>query len=183
MEIIDENNQNTNFDKDWENRVNEHIQRRRVGKIFAGIIIVIVGAAMLAREMGVYFPEWLFSWPMLLIIIGLYSGIKHSFRNFAWVILILIGSAFMFKEYMPYMHIKEYFWPLFVIMIGLIIIFKPRRKWDIKDYHNRHKYMRHGRYGHRRGDRPFCSYKEDATSTDDTVSMDIVFSSFKKSVI
>ena len=75
MEIIDENNQNTNFDKDWEKRVNEHIQRRRVGKVFAGIIIVIVGAAMLAKEMGVYFPEWLFSWPMLLIVIGLYVGV------------------------------------------------------------------------------------------------------------
>ena len=163
MEIIDENNQNTNFDKDWEKRVNEHIQRRRVGKVFAGIIIVIVGAAMLAKEMGVYFPEWLFSWPMLLIVIGLYVGVSHAFRNFGWVVLVLIGSAFMFKEHMPYMHIKEYFWPLFIIMIGLCVIFKPRRRWDMKSYHDRHRLMHQGRFGHRRGDRPFCSYKEDAT--------------------
>jgi len=183
MEVVDQNNQNPNSNQDWENRVNEHIKHRRIGKIFAGIIIVIVGAAMLAREMGVYFPEWLFSWPMLLIVIGLWVGVSHAFRNFGWIVLILVGSAFMFKEHMPYMHIKEYFWPMFIMMIGLIVIFKPRRKWDTKDYHYKHGRMHHGRFRHRRGDRPFCSYKEDATSTDDMVNMDIVFSGFKKNII
>jgi predicted membrane protein len=177
MEIIDEKNQNTNSDKDWENRFNEHIKQRRMGKIFGGIVIVIVGAAMLAREMGVYFPEWLFSWQMLLIVVGLYVGVKHSFRRFGWVVPILIGGAFMFQDYTPYMHIKEYFWPLFIMMIGLVMIFKPRRKWNIEDYHNRHRFNR------RMGNRHFCSYKEGASSSEDSLNMDIVFSGFKKNVI
>lgn len=178
MEIIDQNNQNNNPNQDWENRVNEHIKRRRIGKVFGGIIIVLVGAAMLAREMGVYFPYWLFSWQMLLIVIGLYVGVKHSFRNFSWIVLMLIGGAFMLEDFMPDMHIKIYFWPLFIIMIGLLMIFKPRRRYNSEYYRNKWE-----RKFNRRGDKNFCSYKGGAASTEDMVNIDIVFSGFKKNII
>ncbi len=178
METVNQNNTNNNPNQNWENRLNEHIQRRRVGKVFAGIIIVIVGAAMLAKEMGVYFPEWLFSWPMLLIVIGLYVGVKHSFRNFSWLVLILIGGAFLLQDYTPYVHIKEYFWPIFIILMGLLMIFKPRRHYNSEYYRNKWE-----RKFNRRGDMHFCSSKESTTSSEDMVNMEIVFSGFKKNVI
>lgn len=178
MEIINENKPNNNPNQDWENRFNEHIQRRRIGKVFGGIIIVLVGAIMLAREMGVYFPHWLFSWPMLLIVIGLYVGVKHAFRNVSWIILMLIGGAFLLEDYMPDMHIRIYFWPLLIILVGLIMIFKPRRRYTSEFYRNRWE-RKYNRYG----DKHFCSYKEGSTSSEDILQMDIVFSGFKKNII
>ncbi|HEX7413939.1 MAG TPA: DUF5668 domain-containing protein [Bacteroidia bacterium] len=178
METENQKNQNKTTSENCENRFNDHVQRRHVGKIFSGIVIVAVGAAMLAREMGVYFPEWLFSWQMLLIVIGLYVGVKHAFRNFAWVILILIGGAFMLEDYMPDMHIKIYFWPLFIILMGLLMIFRPRRNYNNEYYRNKweHKF-------NRMGNRPFNSSKDSPTSSEDMVNMEIVFSGFKKNVI
>ncbi|HWY34333.1 MAG TPA: DUF5668 domain-containing protein, partial [Nitrosopumilaceae archaeon] len=153
----DEKNNTGNPNMDWDNRFDEYKKRSKKGKIVGGILIVIIGAAMLAREIGVFFPDWLFSWQMLLIVIGLFIGIKHSFRNFAWAILMLIGGAFLLEDFIPDMHIRIYFWPLLIIGIGLLMIFKPRRKYDSEYYRNkwerkyRHKWNKH-----------FCTYNEGA---------------------
>jgi len=96
------------------------------GRALGGLIIVAVGSTLLARNMGVYFPHWLFSWPMLLIVIGLYVGAKHSFRNFGWLIPIAIGSVFLLENFVPDLSVREYAWPIIIICIGLAMIFRPR---------------------------------------------------------
>src|SRR6186713_517178 len=67
----------------------------RSEKVLGGIVVVIVGAFLLARQMGVDMPEWLFTWEMLLIVVGFYVGIKHSFRHPIWIIMILVGGMFL----------------------------------------------------------------------------------------
>lgn len=97
------------------------------GKIVSGLIIVTVGVIFLLRQMGYIFPYWLFTWPMILIVIGLINGAKHGFRNFGWLILVGLGAAFLIDQIYPVYHITRYTWPLLIIAAGLFMIFgRPR---------------------------------------------------------
>lgn len=98
------------------------------GRLIGGIMIVIIGLLFLGREMGLAIPGWLFTWQMLLIAIGVYTGIKHSFRNFSWLILILVGGAFLLRDFYPHIGITQYIWPVAIILVGLGFIFKPKSK-------------------------------------------------------
>jgi hypothetical protein len=92
------------------------------------LIIVIVGLVLLAKQVGVDFPYWFFSWPMLLIAIGLYVGFRHSFRNPGWMIPTGIGILFLLEDIVPELEIKQFIWPIIIIGIGLFMIFRPRRR-------------------------------------------------------
>ncbi len=98
------------------------------GRIWAGIIVIAVGAILLAREVGVDIPRWVVSPPMFLIALGLFIGAKSSFKNWAWLILVGIGSAFLIDRIYWDINIKPYIWPAVIIVIGLFMILRPRGK-------------------------------------------------------
>ena len=99
----------------------------RGGRTLGGLIIVVVGTIWLARQVGVEFPYWLFSWPMFLISLGVYIGARHSFRQWGWLIPIGIGTMFLVDDMLPDINIREFAWPIVVIGVGLFMIFRPRR--------------------------------------------------------
>jgi predicted membrane protein len=107
-----------------ENNTNE--KRRQEGRIFGGLILIVIGAALLLRNAGFPLPYWLFSWPIILILIGIYSGVKHKFRNNTWIILIAIGSFFLFDRVMD-LSLQPYFWPIAIIAMGVVFIVRPER--------------------------------------------------------
>lgn len=96
------------------------------GKVLAGLIVVAVGAVLLANKMGAEIPRWVISWEMLLITIGFYVGAKHSFRTWGWMIPVLIGSVFLLDRIVPEFNLRPYFWPMAIITVGLVMIFSPR---------------------------------------------------------
>ena len=98
---------NTNFDP---RRGDPH--RFRTGRTFGGLVIVVVGTLLLTRDVGVYFPSWLFSWPMFLIVLGFYIGIRHHFRNPAFLIPMAIGTAFLVDRMVPGIELRQYLWPI-----------------------------------------------------------------------
>jgi predicted membrane protein len=109
---------------------NYNIKRKDEGRIMAGLILVIVGAALLLRNTGFPMPYWLFSWPMILILVGIYSGFKHHFRNSGWIVMIAIGGFFLADRIIPDLSLAPYFWPLLIIGLGIIFIIRPKRdKW------------------------------------------------------
>ena len=93
---------------------------------WGGLIIVIVGTIFLAKQAGADLPYWFFTWPMILIAVGLFVGFRHSFRKPGWIIPVLIGSVFLLEDIVPELEIKQYMWPVIIIMIGLVMIFRPR---------------------------------------------------------
>ncbi|MGG9962752.1 LiaF transmembrane domain-containing protein [Ferruginibacter sp. SUN106] len=104
--------------------------KRQEGRIFAGIILVGVGAALLMRNSGFPFPNWLFSWPVILILVGIYSGFKHNFKNNTWIIMIGIGGFFLVDRFIPDMKLAPYFWPVIIIAAGVLFILRPdRNRW------------------------------------------------------
>lgn len=106
---------------------NSNFNNRENGRIVGGLILVAVGAVLLLRNIGILFPHWLFSWPMILILVGIYSGFKHQFRNNSWIILIAIGGFFLFDRFIPELGLEPYFWPVLIIVIGVLFILRPKR--------------------------------------------------------
>jgi len=120
----------------------EKIQKQdRGGRALGGLIVVAVGVILLLKRMSLFiFPTWLFTWPMLLIILGLYIGARHRFyRRGGWFIMVLIGSFFLIKDYFPQYALADYIWPIAIIVIGLYIMLRPKRycNWEAR-YSNLH---------------------------------------------
>lgn len=97
------------------------------GRVLAGIIVIAVGTALLVRNLDLGFPDWIFSWPMILIAVGLFIGAKHSFRNPVWIIPTIFGVGFLINNEFHYFGFSQYFWPILIICIGLIMVVKNRR--------------------------------------------------------
>ncbi|MFI5134957.1 MAG: hypothetical protein ACHQD9_03790, partial [Chitinophagales bacterium] len=96
-----------------------------------GLFILLFGAAWLLRQMSFPVPYWLFTWPMILIGIGLLIGIKHGFRNSGWFVLILLGCVFLIGDAFPDIMWHQYLWPIALIVLGAFLIIRPRRrKWN-----------------------------------------------------
>ncbi|MBD0288845.1 MAG: hypothetical protein ICV79_25980 [Flavisolibacter sp.] len=100
------------------------------GRIWTGLFILIIGVAALLKSFFFPVPDWMFTWQMLLIILGFFIGVRHNFRGAAWFILILLGGIFLLNDYYPGMIDQRVIWPLALIVLGLFMIFKPhRRNW------------------------------------------------------
>lgn len=99
------------------------------GRRWTGAFLLLIGTAALLKS---YFiptlPAWLFTWQMLLIILGFFIGIRHNFRGGAWFTLILLGGVFLLNEFYPNIIERRYIWPLALIALGLFLIVKPRRR-------------------------------------------------------
>ena len=93
------------------------------GKKVVGIAILAVGLVLLAKELGLRFPSWVLSWPMLLIVIGIVNGFKHQFKNSGWLIMILIGSVFLVERIEPDLSVLQFTWPIILIGLGLWFLF------------------------------------------------------------
>lgn len=96
------------------------------GKIFSGIIVVAIGVVFLLKQLQVQMPEWLFTWPMILIAVGFFSGAKRGFKTFGWLIPVAIGVGFLIQKHFLEINVMHFFWPILIIIVGLFIIFKPK---------------------------------------------------------
>ena len=122
---------------DFDNKQNKCRDRRHpVGRVFGGLVIIAVGGVLLARQAGIFFPEWLFTWQMSLIVLGVYFGFRNMFQNGVWFIPILIGGIMMIDEFYPEVQMKQYLWPAVIICIGLFMVLRPknyhRNQWKKK---------------------------------------------------
>lgn len=161
---------------DFEEMCKQSEKSHRRGKVVGGILVVIAGSLFLAKELGADIPHWLFSWKTLLIALGIITGVKHNFRNAWWFFLIAIGGIFLLGDFYPTMSIKPFIWPVLIILFGLMMIFKPRRKFNHRHWrYAHHKYHRHEKYDN-------CYVKED-TVNDDYVEFTTFMGSVKKNVL
>lgn len=177
MEKIEEENKemNTEMYNRWE-------KDHRRGKIFGGLIIVGVGCLFLAREMGAVLPSWMFTWEMILIICGLYAGVKHSFRNAGWIIMILIGSAFLLRDYYHEYDFTHYIWPVALIILGIYIILRPKRNCQARFYHRMERWHRkQERWKQRYPGRQ--DWQTPTVNSDDYIEVNSVFGSVKKNIV
>ncbi|HTH57185.1 MAG TPA: LiaF domain-containing protein [Cyclobacteriaceae bacterium] len=118
--------------------------KSRSGKSLAGLILVVVGGALLGRELGVDIPSWLFSWQAGLIALGFFFGARRMFRPGGWLVMIFVGAAFMLDEYYGDHEFHHLIWPMAIILLGLWMILRPKREkrdwsnWTIESNSSEH---------------------------------------------
>ncbi|KIO75475.1 hypothetical protein TH53_20130 [Pedobacter lusitanus] len=100
--------------------------KNRSNSVWSGLILLIIGAVFLLRNFGFDIPYWVFSWPSLLILIGLVIGAKRNFHGGGWLVMVLIGGFFTLQNITDFNFTQYYIGAGFVIL-GLFLIFKPRR--------------------------------------------------------
>lgn len=91
-----------------------------------GLVFLLVGGILISRAVGVPVPEFIISWQMLLITIGVSIGLASRFRNPGFVFPIIIGTIFLLRDYFPGILPPEFILPSVFIFVGIFLIFKPR---------------------------------------------------------
>ncbi|MEA1876678.1 MAG: DUF5668 domain-containing protein [Bacteroidota bacterium] len=117
--------------------IDSHPRRNRNTRRTWGVIVILLGGLLMANQFNlIHFRLWnvVWSWQMLLIVIGLVSVVNNE-SKFVGIVLIAIGSFFMIDDfwYFP-QELRKAFWPAVVILFGAYLLisppkyFKPRRK-------------------------------------------------------
>lgn len=143
---------------------------QRSSRFLIGGVVILAGVLLLLKQFGIFFPGWLFTWPMLLIVVGLASGYKHQFRDGASFITIFVGLVFLARNNHWIAMDWSYLWPIILIFIGIAIMLKPKNK----------KYQEHCRRKDWKTHRFDTDYSKDNS---DVIESTNIFSGAKKSVI
>lgn len=113
-----------------ETRPPSHIHPNHNNKL-GGLVLIIIGVLFLFSKLpqtAGLFPHWFFTWPVLLIGIGIFVGVKHRFRTPGWFILMLIGGYFLLSEQdIITFNLRPYIIPTGIILLGIFLIFKKNR--------------------------------------------------------
>jgi len=97
-----------------------------------GFFLLLIGILSLIKTLGFYIPGWMTSWPMVLIIGGVYSGFHTRFRHPASLVMILIGIPFLAERIFPRSDFQNFIWPLLIIVLGLYLIIGKRRNYSLE---------------------------------------------------
>jgi predicted membrane protein len=109
---------------------NRHLHNNRP---IIGVVLVLAGLFLVMRNTG-FFPDFIdhviFSWPMLLVVIGLVMTLGASEKT-SGVIVMAVGGFFLIPMiFRETFHAYNMFWPSIFIIIGVIFIFTKRRGWN-----------------------------------------------------
>ena len=112
-------------------------RKRFQGRTILGVILVLIGLFMVGRSLNILphgLADDLFSWPMILIILGILFLTSRPGSTSGWILLI-IGAVFLFPRItdLPY-EFREVFWPVVFIGVGLLILFKSLTGIRRKNY-------------------------------------------------
>ncbi len=116
---------------------NERKYPGATSKVWTGLFLLGVGILLLANKMHAGVPDWVFSWPVLVIAIGVLIGIQHRFRNLFWAIPVIWGGFALIDQQRPELNLHNYTAPIVLILLGLFFILRrskyptytQRREW------------------------------------------------------
>ncbi|MCE7054436.1 cell wall-active antibiotics response protein [Algoriphagus sp. AGSA1] len=109
------------------NRVNNND-----GGMIFGFIILAVGVLILLRKLDVFYPDWLLSWPMILIAIGVITLVKHEFKSIFGVLMLGVGVFFLLeREFNFHFGLQRFIFPIALILVGIYLITQKRREQQV----------------------------------------------------
>ncbi|WP_209330497.1 LiaF transmembrane domain-containing protein [Lunatimonas salinarum] len=141
-----------------------------------GVIVLVIGTALLLKQFGVVFPSWIFSWPMILLALGVVIGFKHGFTNTASLVLLGIGTFFLLRnnDVLPF-GAEKMLLPVGLIVLGIFLLMKKKGKignWE-GNYDRFERKLRTGKAGRQQEGDPsdylnveavFCGIKRKSIS-------------------
>lgn len=110
-------------------------------RVGVGLLIVLIGVNILLKNFGIYMFDWLFSWHVFLLALGVIIGLKRNFTGGGWLALVLIGGYFTLQDITD-LSFGRFALPLGLTILGLYLIFSPKtsRPWrkrfkqDVTDF-------------------------------------------------
>jgi len=107
-----------------------HLQNNRA---IIGVVLVLLGLFLVMRNTGI-FPNFIediiFSWPMLLVTIGLIITIGSSGSKTSGIIVMAVGAFFLIPHIFRETFDINMFWPSIFIIVGIVFIFSKRKGWN-----------------------------------------------------
>ncbi len=101
----------------------------RDGKALVGIVLLAIGSLLLLKQFSFFFiPHWIFSFPMVIIIIGLFLGARNNFHKPGSILLMLFGIVLLISDNVEGSH--DIVWPLAIIVFGLWLILRRHSHFD-----------------------------------------------------
>ena len=105
-----------------------------------GLLVLALGVFWLLKNVGIISYttwEYIFSWQMLLIAIGVINLSGDGHKGVGWI-LIAVGGFFLFNDIFGWpVSFRNIFWPALLVVIGLALIFGSQWK-----FRRRHMYSR-----------------------------------------
>jgi predicted membrane protein len=99
-------------------------------RVFLGILFVFIGGLLILENFDFFsydLSHILISWPMLLIVMGVYNLSRKA--GSAGIIMIGIGTYFLLPRIFDLPdHFLRNFWPAILIVVGLVFIFQWNRR-------------------------------------------------------
>ncbi|RYE22389.1 MAG: hypothetical protein EOP42_24480 [Sphingobacteriaceae bacterium] len=162
-----------------------HNPSKKSGRMIAGFILTALGLVLLLHQLDwFFFPSWLFSWPMILIIVGLVQRAKNRSKNSSWLILIVTGFLFLLGEIFPEQHIVNYGWPVIFIILGLWIILYQNKNNGAANTFSKEAYVNPDFLNPEPAtSEPQSTTHTKAESSEDYLSSFSIFSAAKKNVL
>jgi predicted membrane protein len=115
----------------WRRNGPHHLTNNRA---ITGVILVIAGLFLVIRNTGFFsdtIEHIIFSWPMLLVAIGLVMTIGSSGSKTSGIIIMAVGAFFLIPRiFSETFHGYYSIWPAIFIIVGVIFIFSRRRGWN-----------------------------------------------------
>ncbi len=102
----------------------DYRRREQYSKILAGLLFIAFGTVFLLDVTGMNIPNWIYSWKMILIAIGLVTLIKHNFRKLSGYVMVGVGLVFLINEFKPHTIDSKLILPVVVIGVGATILWK-----------------------------------------------------------
>lgn len=97
---------------------------QKSGKALLGLILLGLGFVLLLRSLDLFFiPGWIFSWPVFLMIIGVFIGSRQGYHRPSSYIPLGIGALSLINKIVPDLDLSRFFWPFVIIGIGAYLIF------------------------------------------------------------
>ncbi|MEI9935521.1 MAG: hypothetical protein WDM71_11885 [Ferruginibacter sp.] len=158
---------------------NDETKKNGNSRTWTGIILLIIGGVIFARNAGVPLPDWIFNWGTLLMVIGFYIGIRHQFHGTGWLIMFVIGAYFSIENSFPTIVLDKYTWPLLIIFIGLIFILRPNRN---RNYGHFEK-VNYWKEKKQEWEQQYKEYKSDRTDNEDYIDVTSILGGIKKNIL
>jgi predicted membrane protein len=114
--------------------MNNYTKPRNDGSIAFGVIILGIGLVLLFRKFGLYIPDWVLTWPMILIAIGTYTLISQQFKSFFGSVVLFIGVYFLLKrEFDLDLGLDQFIWPVGLIALGIYLILHKKQEYKVME--------------------------------------------------
>jgi cation transport ATPase len=80
-----------------EKKIMETLKNNKTQRYFViGVLFIAIGIISMVQHLGLFIPEWLWSWHSLVLAIGLLIGYRKNFKAGGWVLLVILGGLFVF---------------------------------------------------------------------------------------